>query len=278
MTTSRSAAAHELPHEQQWPDDSHGRYNGGRDVSVVMPMEQDSPGYQLFMLALCLFALVILVLPVLLPMDPEVAAILQWADTVVCLVFFGDFVRSLLRAPSRRQYLLTWGWLDLLSSIPALDVARWGRVGRMLRLVRVLRALRASRVLGKVLLRHRGHSVALAAAALALFLIVGSSAAVLYVEDPRNSTIKTGGDAVWWAFTTITTVGYGDRYPVTAEGRVIAAVLMTAGVGLFSAFSAALAAWFLKPEDEATDRELTALRSEIAALRKLIEQRLPEQG
>jgi voltage-gated potassium channel len=78
---------------------------------------------------------------------------------------------------------------------------------------------------------------------------------------------------VWWAFATITTVGYGDRYPVSVEGRVIAALLMTAGVGLFGAFSAALAAWFLAPEDEATDREIAALREEIAGLRRMLESR-----
>jgi len=239
-------------------------------------MQHDSPPYQLFMLGLCLFALVILVLQTAFRLDPEVVAILEWADSVVCVVFLGDFVRSVVKAPNRREYLLRWGWLDLLSSIPTLDVARWGRVGRILRLVRVLRALRAARVLGKLLLRHRGQSVALAAALLALFLVVGSSAVVLYFEDPGKSNIKTGGDAVWWAFTTITTVGYGDHYPLTSEGRLIAAVLMTAGVGLFSAFSAALAAWFLAPEDEATDQELAALRAEIATLRELLEQRLPE--
>jgi voltage-gated potassium channel len=78
---------------------------------------------------------------------------------------------------------------------------------------------------------------------------------------------------VWWAFATITTVGYGDMYPKSTEGRVIASLLMIAGVGLFGAFSATLAAWFLAPEGAATDHELSALREEIAALRKAIEER-----
>lgn len=80
---------------------------------------------------------------------------------------------------------------------------------------------------------------------------------------------------MWWAFATITTVGYGDRFPVSGEGRLIAAILMTAGVGLFGAFSAALAAWFLAPEEEATDQEIANLRAELAAIRQLLEERLP---
>jgi voltage-gated potassium channel len=229
----------------------------------------------MFMLALSLFTIVILVLQAAFRVDAEVSALLGRADDLVCVVFLADFVYSLARAQNRWQYFVTWGWLDLLSSLPAFDVGRWGRLARITRITRVLRALRASRVLGQILLRQRGRSVAWAAAVLALFLIVGCSAAILHFEDLPESNIRSADEAVWWAFATITTVGYGDRYPASNEGRVIAAVLMTAGVGLFGAFSAALAAWFLAPEEEATDAELAALRAEVAAIRELLERRLP---
>lgn len=231
-----------------------------------------SARYQLLMLVLCVFSLGIIVLDGVFRRDPEIVKVLDYADNAVCVVFLADFVVSLARAPRKWRYLATWGWLDLLSSVPALDVARWGRIARIVRLARVFRALRASRDLSVLLLRHGGRSMALAAALLALFLIVGSSVAILRFETLQSSNIQTAGDAVWWAFTTITTVGYGDRYPVTAEGRLIAMILMTAGVGLFGAFSASLAAWFLAPEDEETEEELAALRAEVAALRESIEQ------
>ncbi|HEX2836106.1 MAG TPA: potassium channel family protein [Thermoanaerobaculia bacterium] len=93
-------------------------------------------------------------------------------------------------------------------------------------------------------------------------------------EDKPESNIRTADDAVWWAFATITTVGYGDRYPVSTEGRFVAAMLMTAGVGLFGAFSAALAAWFLAPEEEAIEVELHAMRETIAEIRTLLDERL----
>ncbi len=234
-----------------------------------------APFYQLVMLALCVLSLGVLVAESAFRGDAEIATVLGWADNVVCAIFFLDFLYSFKTAPRRWRYLVTWGWLDLLSSIPSLSVARWGRVARIARITRVLRALRASRLLSKLLHRHRGQSAALAAALLALFLVIGASAAILRFEDSKESNIRTADDAVWWAFATITTVGYGDKYPLTVEGRLIAALLMTAGVGLFGAFSAALAAWFLAPEGEATGEELVALREELASLRRTIEERLP---
>ena len=76
-------------------------------------------------------------------------------------------------------------------------------------------------------------------------MIIFSSIAILQVETAPTSNIKTAEDAIWWAYTTITTVGYGDRFPVTTEGRFIATLLMTVGVGLFGTFTAYLASWFI---------------------------------
>ncbi len=70
--------------------------------------------------------------------------------------------------------------------------------------------------------------------------------AILQVEDDPNSNIKTAEDAIWWAYVTITTVGYGDKFPVTTEGWIITAILMTAGMGMFGTFTAFVASWFVK--------------------------------
>jgi voltage-gated potassium channel len=229
------------------------------------------PLYQLFMLVLCVLALAGIVIQNAFQQDPEIEAILDVADFVICIAFGIDFVVSLWTAPNRLRYLLTWGWLDLLSSIPMLDVARWGRLARVARITRVLRSIRAARVLSVVILAKRRQSTLLAATLLALVLIIACSTAILHYESPAEANIKTAGNALWWAFATITTVGYGELYPVTTEGRIVAAILMTAGVGLFGAFSAALAAWFLIPEDEATDAEIAAMREEIQRLREAVE-------
>jgi voltage-gated potassium channel len=236
-----------------------------------------APVYHLFMLVLCVLALVGIVVQNAFRYDPEIELVLDYADFIICVAFGIDFFVSLWRAPNRRRYLVTWGWLDLLSSIPTLQVARWGRLARIARISRVLRGLRATRLIGEAVLRNRRQSTIAAAALLALVLVIFSSTAVLHFEVQQDSNIHTAEDAIWWAVTTITTVGYGDRYPVTIEGRVVAALLMVAGVGLFGTFSAALAAWFLLPEGQATNMELAALREEIATLRNGVQELIREQ-
>ena len=242
------------------------------DVTAVEPAPRTGlPSYQMFMLALCVVALGAILAQNAFRLDPEIERILEYADLAICVAFLVDFFVTLWRAPDRWRYLRTWGWLDLISSIPTLDVARWGRLARLARLLRILRALRATRVLSKAMMQQRRQSTSFAAAFIAFLLILGASTAVLHFETEEGANIKSAGDAVWWAFTTITTVGYGDRFPISTAGRVIAVLLMTAGVGLFGVFSASLAAWFLVPEGEAAEGEIAALREEIAALRRAIE-------
>jgi voltage-gated potassium channel len=181
-----------------------------------------------------------------------------------------DFIATLWRAPSKTRYLVTWGWIDFLSSIPMLNALRWGRAARMVRIFRVLRGVRAARVLTLFILGRRAQSVCLAASLVAIILLVVGSVAILQFEHHANSNIKSAEDAVWWSIVTLTTVGYGDRYPVTTEGRVVAAALMVAGVGLFGTLSGFIAAWFLTPEQQHQENEITELRREIRELREAL--------
>jgi len=231
-----------------------------------------APVYHLFMLVLCVLALVGIVVQNAFRHDPQIELVLDYADFIICVAFGIDFFVSMWRAPNRGRYLATWGWLDIVSSIPTLHIARWGRLARIARISRVLRGLRATRLIGEAVLSRRRESTLAAAALLALILIIFSSTAILHFEVHPDSNIHTAEDAIWWSVATITTVGYGDRYPVTTEGRVVATLLMLAGVGLFGTFSAALAAWFLVPEGRATNTEIAALREEIATLHRALEE------
>lgn len=224
--------------------------------------------YQLFMLVLCMYALGALAIETLMQLDSPTRKILDSADLGVCTLFLLDFIVSLIRAENRWQYFCRWGWIDLASSIPTIEVLRWGRAARMMRIFRVLRGVRATKILATFILDRRAEGAFLAASLVSILLLVFSSIAILHFEcHETTANINSAEDAMWWAIATITTVGYGDRYPVTTEGRAVAAVLMTAGIGLFGTFSGFVAAWFLTPRSRQQNSELDAIRQQLDEIR-----------
>ena len=102
-------------------------------------------------------------------------------------------------------------------------------------------------------------------------MMIFSSIAILNCETSPESNIKTAGDALWWSFVTITTVGYGDYYPTTIEGRIIAVLLMTTGVGLFGTFTAYVASFFFQSAPTAQPGREDEILSELRTLREKIE-------
>jgi voltage-gated potassium channel len=228
-------------------------------------------GYQLFMLALCVYAILALAVERFFAISPGTRELLDYTDIGVCVVFGIDFVFSLATAKSRWRYFWTWGWIDLLSSIPAVSVLRIGRAARIMRIFRVLRGVRATKILSSFVLERRSEDTLLAAVLISFLLVILASASVLHFETVPESNITSAADALWWAYSTMATVGYGDRVPVTWEGRLIAALLMTAGVGIFGMFSGFVAAWFLTPTARRNRNEIEMLRQEIGELRALLE-------
>ena len=218
------------------------------------------------MLALCVYALAVLAVQTFGSLAPQTVAILDYADFAVCVVFFSDFAYHLVREPRRWHYFVRWGWLDLISSIPAVPAFRIGRAARVLRIVRVLRGVRSTRILAEMVLNRRAESAFLAAALISLLLVVFSSIAILQFESATGN-IKTANDALWWTIVTVTTVGYGDHYPVTHEGRVVAAVVMIGGVCLLGTLTGLVASWFVSA-GQANNPETAGLREEIRLLRE----------
>lgn len=201
--------------------------------------------FDLVILVLSLYVLISLAVDVFFHLPPQVSNILNILDNIICFVFLYDFLRDLYKAENKWKFL-KWGWIDLLSSIPYLDFFRAGRLVRLFRLIRLIRAFRSSRMLLEFVFIKRTKGTFTTAAIIAMLMLLFSSIAILMVETDPGSNIKTAEDAVWWAFVTLTTTGYGDRYPVTTEGRMIAAVLMIAGVGLFGTFTGYIASWFVE--------------------------------
>lgn len=222
------------------------------------------------MLALCIYALTVLAVQTFGSLPPQTATILDYADIAVCVVFFADFVYHLVTASHRWQYFGRWGWLDLLSSIPTINAFRIGRAARIFRIVRVLRGVRSTRILTEMVLRHRTESAFLAAAMTSLLLVVLASIAILQFEAPAGN-IKTAQDALWWTIITLTTAGgYGDHYPVTHEGRVVALVVIIGGVCLMGTLTGLVVSWFVSAGQK-DKTEVAELRNEIALLREAVE-------
>lgn len=166
---------------------------------------------------------------------------------------------------------MKWGWIDLLSSIPMVDALRYGRFVHLFRFMRMLRAIRSSKIILYYLFRNRREGTFSIVASISVLLVIFGAIGILQFErGVAESNIQSAGDALWWAFVTITTVGYGDYYPVTTEGRMVASVLMTAGVGLFGTFTGFVATWFMSEEDNqdlaAEHEELKAELQEVKAL------------
>jgi voltage-gated potassium channel len=203
----------------------------------------------MLVLVLSVYVLGALLIDTFFKLPPETSKLLNYIDNVVCGFFFIEFCIRFRQADNKLQFM-KWGWLDLISSIPMLDFFRAGRAIRLFRLLRVIKAFRSTKNLVNHIFANKVQGAFASISTIAILLVIFSALAILQVETDPNSNIKTAEDAIWWSYVTVTTVGYGDKFPVTTEGRIIASVLMTAGVGLFGTFTAFVSSWFLAEKKE----------------------------
>ena len=200
--------------------------------------------WEAFQVLLSLIVLTMLFLDISYPLKKSTREIFHLLDNIICLVFITNFFTHVLFAKKKKEYL-RWGWIDLVCSIPNLEIFRWGRLFSILRFLYILRSIRSFKVIFPILLRKKTHNISLSIGLIAALLIVLSTIAILNTEgEASGANIKTPEDALWWAFVTITTVGYGDFYPVSTQGRIISSILMLSGIGLFGAFTAFISSLF----------------------------------
>lgn len=224
--------------------------------------------FQIFLIILSVYVLVALFVQSMFTLTPEMDEMVDRVDSIICMIFLADFFYRFYRAPSKVRFM-RWGWIDLVSSIPMIDVFRSGRIIRVIRVLRVLRAFRSVKILSHYLFGKRTRNTFASVAAVSCLLTMSGSMVMLNLEkDEPNANIKTPSDALWWSVVTVTTVGYGDRYPVTDGGRMVAAVLMTAGVGLFGTFTGFVASMFVEPDIRREESDLSTLTREIRLLRE----------
>ena len=193
-------------------------------------VEPRHSGWEIFVLALSLVSLANIVLLVL-PLHEDSHRVILIVDAVICMVFFAGFAYRLRAAESKRRYLVREGGvLDLIGSIP-IPGFRIFRVYRATRGIILIRRHGGHRV-WRDFVRERAQGAMYVVLLLVVLVLEFASIGVLYAErDAPGSNIEWASDALWWGYVPITTVGYGDAFPVTTEGRIVGVMLLTIGVG-----------------------------------------------
>lgn len=213
-------------------------------------------------LAIVAFALALLQLTGILSVGNEMPRLLDLIDLGICGFFLADFFRSLAKAPNKWHYLRTWGWFDLLSSIPIIIVpgstlSYTPVMLRITRLARVFRAIRSIRMIVRIARHDRSGAVLTGILLFSVVISVGSCIGVLWAETRPNLppaiakqvTLDTADEILWWAVVTCSTVGYGDAAPVTNAGRIFAVGLMLVGIGAFGTVTSTLGIFISKLRD-----------------------------
>ncbi len=207
------------------------------------------------MLILAIIFLILLMLPEIWPVSQGTRAMMDALGWLIWGVFAFELAVKTYLASDRRRYLVTH-WMDVLTvAVPFLRPLRLLRVAIIM--VRLWHECRT-------LVRRRTFSVIGITSLLTGLL---SALIVFLVERGSDGPIDSLPDALWWSVTTITTVGYGDTYPVTSAGRGVAVFLMLAGISLFGLLTARIAAFFVDDGEHAAETlKLDAILARLEAI------------
>jgi voltage-gated potassium channel len=217
-------------------------------IKTISKKEGELGLLNLLIIILSFYVLSSLLIETFFTLPKEISKVLNYIDNLICVIFLFDFALRFKKAENKLKFM-KWGWIDLISSIPTFDFMRAGRLLRLIRLIRLIRAFRSTRHVIEHVFKNKIQGTLSSVSIISVLMLLFSSIAILQFETAPNSNIKTAEDAIWFSYSTITTVGYGDKYPVTSEGRIIAAILITVGVGLFGTFTAFVSSWFVKSEN-----------------------------
>lgn len=195
-------------------------------------------------LILSFLSLIVISSLLFVPLDHASRTMLITLDTIICALFLFQLSLDLFRSKHRYQYLKDH-WIDFIASIPIIEPIRYARIFHILR---VCRLLRSSQSLLKQIQSNRKEATIASILILMVTLIsLGSVFMLMFEGKDPNANIHTAGDAVWWAFVTISTVGYGDHYPVTMAGKILAVLVIISGVGIFGMISGLITSIITEP-------------------------------
>ena len=201
--------------------------------------------WEIFVLCVAVLSIVNLVLAIVLR-EPALEQVVVIIDFVLVVIFAIDLLRRLRVADDDRAYLLHgYGWLDLISIFPALRIAR---ILRILKVTKILQRVGGPEAAVGEFFEDKAAGGLLIVVFIAIMVLEFGSLAVLGVEvNAPDANITSAQDAVWYVIVTMSTVGYGDFYPVTGLGHLIGGLIIVVGVGVFGTLTGFLANAFLSP-------------------------------
>jgi voltage-gated potassium channel len=244
------------------------------DIHEEVALERFSSRIDPVMTVLALLWLPVLVIPVVTQLHGSVALTFAVADYFVWAAFAVEYAAKLWLAVDRWHFV-RHHLLDLaLVAVPILRPLRLARLFRVVRLARVVLVLAGGLKRARSLFAHHGLQFVLLAVTAIVFAGAGLE---MYFERhaPGVSTIHNYGDALWWAVVTVTTVGYGDKVPVTGAGRFVATGLMFTGIGLVGALTATIASYFVQQQHT---QELAEIRDQLQEIRELLAPSAAQDG
>lgn len=221
--------------------------------------------YRIFIIIVTVMALAVTALFYLAPMPEQAREVLFFVNYIASFILLFDVAVRFGRAPNKLKYVFPLGLLDFVGSLPGFPYLRLLRVPSLIVGVRDLRATTSGELVA-VARSQLAESTLLMGIAIAFLVATAGAMAIVSVEAPaEGSNIKTGADALWYAIVTISTVGYGDRFPVTLGGRIIGSGLIVVGVGIFSVLTGFISTKFLTPKTT-WPSEVERLRAEVVRL------------
>ena len=240
-----------------------------KKVKAKNPSTLFSAGYEIFMALLSLLSIFNMILLFFLR-DPSLGAVLALVNFVLIIFFIADFLARLVKSPSKSEYFLRqYGWADFLSCLPFSQT----NVFRLFRLIKVYRLLRdfGIRKIKDAVIKDRADTALFILLFVTILMLEFGSLGMLAIESQSSvSNITTAPDALWYMVVTLSTVGYGDQYPVTTQGRVLGAFVILTGVGIFGTLTGYLANFFLAPQKKKkSGDELSDIRNQLDAIKAL---------
>ncbi|MDD1757329.1 MAG: ion transporter [Methanotrichaceae archaeon] len=232
-------------------------------------------GYEIFIGLLAIISIIDLVLMAIPSVSSSTKQVLSIIQAFLTIFFLIDFFYRFFTTQSKKNYFLRdYGWADLLSCWPSQGL-RLLRVFRLAKVYRLLKNYGSKRIISEIIDNRAEMAIYIIVVLVVVVLQLGAVWEIRFEENNPDANIKTGADALWWGFVTITTVGYGDKYPTTSGGRLIGVALMVCGVGIFSTFAGFIANSFLAPrkkKEEEAIAEPSDPRTKVAEMKKMLEE------